>query len=212
MVTAVEAEREAIRARAQALDVAVVGVGMAAAAAHAAIALTRLRADAVVCAGIAGGFTGRAGIGDVVVATRSIAGDLGADSPGGFIAIDDLGFGRGAYETTPPLREALVESLDATRAAGPASRHARTGAVISVNTVTGVADAAARLAARHPDVCAEAMEGYGVACAAVAAGVAFGEVRTISNLVGPRDRGAWRVGEALAALADVGAALAKLGG
>jgi futalosine hydrolase len=44
------------------------------------------------------------------------------------------------------------------------------------------------------------MEGYGVATAAAAAGVPFAELRTISNPVGPRDRAAWRLGEALAAL------------
>jgi futalosine hydrolase len=42
------------------------------------------------------------------------------------------------------------------------------------------------------------MEGFGVACAA--AGKPFGEVRAISNLVGPRDREAWRIAPALAAL------------
>ena len=36
------------------------------------------------------------------------------------------------------------------------------------------------------------------------------EVRTISNLVGPRDRAAWRIPDALAALADVGRALGRL--
>ena len=41
-------------------------------------------------------------------------------------------------------------------------------------------------------------------------GIPFAEVRTISNLVGPRDRAAWRIGDALAALRDVGAALATL--
>jgi futalosine hydrolase len=44
------------------------------------------------------------------------------------------------------------------------------------------------------------MEGYGVGCAAQLAGLPFGELRTISNPVGPRDRSAWRLPEALAAL------------
>ena len=45
------------------------------------------------------------------------------------------------------------------------------------------------------------MEGAGVAAAAARHGVPFAEVRAISNLVGPRDRAAWRIPEALAALA-----------
>jgi futalosine hydrolase len=201
LVTAVEAEREAVRAHSPHLDVAVVGVGMAAAAANTALALSRDAYDAVVCAGIAGGFEGRAEVADVVIATRSTAADLGADSPAGFISLDELGFGLSAFDCDPVLHAALMGVLDG----------ARTGEVLSVNTVTGTAESATALVARHPQAVAEAMEGYGVACAAATAGVAFGEVRTVSNVVGPRDREAWRIGDALAALTRVGEALSKLG-
>jgi futalosine hydrolase len=44
------------------------------------------------------------------------------------------------------------------------------------------------------------MEGYGAAEAAQQANIPFIELRTISNLIGPRDREAWRLSEALAAL------------
>jgi len=44
------------------------------------------------------------------------------------------------------------------------------------------------------------MEGYGVAFAACDHGLPILEVRAISNLVGPRDRAAWRIKEALEAL------------
>ncbi|PPS69089.1 Futalosine hydrolase [Streptomyces sp. MH60] len=46
------------------------------------------------------------------------------------------------------------------------------------------------------------MEGFGVAEAAAAHGVPVLELRAVSNPVGPRDRAAWRIGEALAALTD----------
>jgi futalosine hydrolase len=54
------------------------------------------------------------------------------------------------------------------------------------------------------------MEGFGVASAAARVGVPFAEVRAVSNVVGPRDRTAWRIADALAALERVGAALATL--
>lgn len=54
------------------------------------------------------------------------------------------------------------------------------------------------------------MEGYGVGCAAADAGVRYGELRTISNPVGPRDRAAWRIGEALDALTAAASALTRL--
>ena len=51
------------------------------------------------------------------------------------------------------------------------------------------------------------MEGYGVAVAAAQAGLPFAELRTISNPIGPRDRAAWRLREAFAALTAAAPAL-----
>lgn len=185
IVTAVEAEAAAVRA-AVGDDVAVypVGVGPAAAAAGTARLLATGSYDAVICAGVAGGFAGRAEVGSVVVATSSIAADLGAQTPDGFVPIDTLGFGTAVL----PAHEIL-------RPAG-----AVLGPVLSVSTVTGTAASAAELLRRYPEAVAEAMEGFGVATAAGQAGVRFAEVRTISNLVGPRDRSAWRLREAFDAL------------
>jgi futalosine hydrolase len=69
-----------------------------------------------------------------------------------------------------------------------------------MNTVTGTAARIARLVDRYPAAVAESMEGFGVACAAEQASLPFAELRTISNLVGPRDRDAWRIKDALDAL------------
>lgn len=177
------------------VTVAAVGVGPAAAAAGTARLLALAEAAgrpyrAVVCAGIAGGFPGRAEIGAVVLATRSIQADLGADSPDGFHRLDRLGLGPVAVDADLTLLAPLAPG-------------AITGEVLTVSTVTGTAERAAALAAAHPAAVAEAMEGYGVGSAAAAAGVPFAEVRTIANLVGPRDRSAWRIPEALAALRRV---------
>ena len=86
------------------------------------------------------------------------------------------------------------------------------GDVLTVSTVTGTAESAAVLAARHPRAVAEAMEGYGAACAAAAIGLPFAELRTISNPIGPRDRASWRIGDALAALTSAGGALLAAAG
>jgi len=198
VAVAVAAERKAILAglpSGHPVTVAVVGVGPAAAAAVTARLLALAEAggqpyDAVVSAGIAGGFTGRAGLGDLVLATRSVAADLGAVAPDGFQTLDELGFGSTVAAVDGPLTEALRSVLPAAGA----------GAVLTVSTVTGTAESADELAARHPDALAEAMEGYGVGCAAALSAVPFAELRAVSNLVGPRDRSAWRVSDALAAL------------
>jgi futalosine hydrolase len=203
VVTAVEAERDAVSAGAGDLvDVAVVGVGPAAAAAATArlLALAATPYRAVVSAGIGGGFAEHVGVGGLALASRSIAADLGAESPDRFLPLSELGFGATRHEADPLLVEAL-------RAALPA---AVAGPVLTVSTATGSAAATAALRGRHPDAVAEGMEGFGVATAAAQAGVAFAEVRGISNPVGPRDRAAWRIGDALAVLVDAGRALGRL--
>jgi futalosine hydrolase len=205
VATAVPAEAEAVRAgltAGRAVTVAPVGVGLAAAAAGTARLLALAEAagqpyQAVVSAGIAGGFEGRAAVGSIVVATRTVAADLGAESPDGFLPLDELGFGEISVTPDP----ALVKTLSA------ALPHAVTGAVLTVNTVTGTTGTTLALLARHPDAVAEAMEGYGVAAAAAQAGVPFAELRTISNPIGPRDRAAWRLGDAFAALTTTAALL-----
>ena len=204
IVTAVAAEAEAIRAGASPGRVVVepVGVGPAAAAAGAARLLTLAEAAGtpyrgVLCAGIAGGFPGRAEVGATVLGTRSIAADLGAETPDGFLPIEELGFGTSLLDADPALLKTLSEALPG----------ALLGDILTLATVTGTAQTAARLAARFPAAAAEAMEGYGVGSAAAQAGIPFAEVRTISNPIGPRDRASWRLGEALAALTKVAAAL-----
>ncbi|MER6355079.1 futalosine hydrolase [Streptomyces sp. NPDC001634] len=177
-----------------ALDLVAVGVGPALAAATTASVLTAaaLRGtpyDLVVSAGIAGGFAPHAPVGSLVVADDIVAADLGAETPDGFVPVTELGFG--TVNHRPP--QSLVQDL-------AAAIGAPTGAVLTVSTVTGSAARAAELRARHPHALAEAMEGFGVAEAAAAHGTPVVEIRAVSNPVGPRDRAAWRIGDALSAL------------
>ncbi|MFG2579325.1 futalosine hydrolase [Streptomyces malaysiensis] len=212
------------------VDVLAAGVGPAAAAAGTAAALTaaavaRTPYDLAVSAGIGGGFTtappttaapattprttappattrpGSAAthLGSVVVADAIVAADLGAETPDGFAAVTDLGFGTVEHLPPTPLVAAVAEATDAVR-----------GTVLTVSTVTGSAERAAELLRRHPHAVAEAMEGFGVAEAAAAQAVPALEVRTVSNAVGPRDRAAWRIGEAMEALTSAFATIAPL--
>jgi futalosine hydrolase len=216
VATAVAAERDAVRAGLPAhadtvtgtgtgtvtVTVAAVGVGPAAAAAGTARLLALAESAGrpyatVISAGVAGGFAGRAPLGSVVLATRSVQADLGAASPDGFLPLDALGLGEPGADGDRDTLAGLLAALPG----------AVVGEVLTVSTVTGTARRATQLAADHPAAVAEAMEGYGVACAANGAGVAFAELRTVSNLVGPRDRAGWRMREALAALTRAAAAL-----
>jgi futalosine hydrolase len=201
VLTAVGAERDAVAAglaaageAARGTGVSVAGVGPAAAAAGAMYALARAadggeRPGLVVSAGIGGGFAPAAPVGSLAVARTIVAADLGAQTGEGFTPLADLGFGRSEHLPPARLSRAAADAVGA--AYGP---------VLTVSTVTGTADRAAELAARHPGAVAEAMEGFGVAEAAALLGIPVLEIRAVSNAVGPRDRAAWRIGEALAAL------------
>ncbi|MFI6156142.1 futalosine hydrolase [Kitasatospora sp. NPDC051170] len=185
-----------------AVDVLAAGVGPAAAAAGASAALAARPYALVVSAGIAGGFAPHAPVGATVLADAIVAADLGAETPEGFADVTELGFGT-VRHTPPPAVLALAAQALASGAPGDPVL----GPVLTVSTVTGTAERAAALAARHPGAAAEAMEGFGVAEAAARHGLPALELRTVSNPVGPRDRAAWRIGEALAALERAFAAL-----
>jgi futalosine hydrolase len=189
IVTAVAAERDACQPR-PAVNVVTAGGGPAAAAAATAYALAAQRYDLALAVGIAGGFP-PAAVGDIIVARRIVFADLGAEDADGFLPLSSLGFGTEEF----PVDGAVWQEL-ARRTSG------WVGTVLTVATVTGTTATAERRASRYPDGLAEAMEGAGVADAARRAGVPFGEVRVISNLVGPRDRDAWRIPEALKTLGD----------
>ncbi|WP_028562867.1 futalosine hydrolase [Paenibacillus pinihumi] len=198
ILTAVEAEREAVLrglGEDSRFKVAAAGVGAAAVAAYtgARLALPH-HYELVIVAGIAGGFTDRAAIGTLVVADRIIAADLGAASPDGFLSLDELGFGSSSAAADTGRSSQLAAALH------EAGLTVVLGPVLTVSTVTGTAEGAAELKRRVPDAAAEAMEGYGIAIAARNAGLPVIELRAISNQVGPRDREAWRIKEALSAL------------
>jgi futalosine hydrolase len=206
VVTAVDAEREAVLAGRQPavgtvagyqvhraltaaglVDVASGGLGPVAAAVSTGCLLTG-GYHLVVSAGIGGGFPA-ALVGSVAVAHAVVHADLGAETADGFVSMAELGWGAVRHRLDPML------AAEFGRRTGGV-----TGAVLTVSTVTGSQARAERLLARDPDAVAEAMEGIGCYLAASRAGVPFAELRAIANQVGPRHREAWRVSDALAAL------------
>jgi futalosine hydrolase len=194
VMTAVIAEKEAVLSRLQGdskFDVFLAGVGPAAAAANTAKVLVRTEYKLVISAGIGGGFSGKTEEGSLVVANEIVAADLGAETPEGFMSLDDLGFGF----TKIPVDAGLVKTVSEVLLA--ANLPISTGPIITVSTVTGTAGSAQEMCRRVPGVVAEGMEGYGIAVAAENYGLPILEIRAISNLVGPRQRNTWRIKEAL---------------
>jgi futalosine hydrolase len=207
VMTAVPAEKDAVLrglAYSDKFDVHLAGVGPALAAARTAKALAAADYGLVISAGIAGGFIGRAEVGSLVVATEIVAADLGAQTTDGFLTLDELGFGSTHISAESSLAIRVTEAL---RAAGLSVHN---GPVLTVSTATGTAATALERASQVPGATAEGMEGFGVATAALEQGLPILEIRAISNPVGPRDREAWRIKEALEALEAASAILLEV--
>ena len=207
VMTAVSAERDAVLRGLNGdsrFDVLAAGVGSVVAAVKTARALATTEYSLVISAGIGGGFPGKAEVGSLVVANEIVVADLGAETMEGFRSVDELGFGF----TQIQIEASLVDRV--TKALQVAKLSVNTGPVLTVSTVTGTAGRGEELAARIPGATAEAMEGYGVGCAALDYGVPVLEIRTISNLVGPRERSTWRIKEALDALEAASSVLAEV--
>jgi futalosine hydrolase len=166
----------------------VTGVGQV----NAAFALTRFlsetRVRSVVVCGVGGAYPG-SGLtpGEVVCAESETYGDLGADSPDGFLDMKALGFPVIAGEH--PLFNQLPLDLFPARRRVP---------FVTCATCTGT-DAHAEALVRRTGGAVESMEGAAFVHVAKLSGIPVGEVRGISNTVGNRDRGAWRLREAAAA-------------
>jgi futalosine hydrolase len=207
VMTAVSAEKDAVLRglrNSDNFDVRLAGVGPALAAARTAKALAEADYELVISAGIAGGFAGRAEVGSLVVATEIVAADLGAETTDGFLSLNELGFGTIRISAESSIATKITEAL---RAAGLT---VHLGPVLTVSTATGTAATALGRASQVPGAAAEGMEGFGVATAALDRGLPILEIRAISNPVGPRDREAWRIKEALIALEAASAILREV--
>ena len=161
------------------------GVGPVNAACAATRFLAQRPAAALIVCGVGGAYPG-SGLetGDVLCAQEEVYGDLGADSETGFVDMQQLGFPVVAAD--PPLYNRMPLDLY------PCERR---GVFVTRSTCTGSDAAAAALRERTGgDV--ESMEGAALVHTALLHGLPVGQLRGISNPVGNRDRGAWKVTEA----------------
>ena len=178
VVCAVAGELAALHKRPD-VDVVAVGVGPVEAAAGTARALAAAAYDAVINAGIAGGFRGRCTVGDAVVCAREDFADLGLEDGSAF----PLPGGVTLERTVEADRGLLQPFLD-----GQIPVIVGRGLTSSIVTST---DARATLLAQRFRSDVESMEGFAVLRAALAAGVPAIEVRGVSNLVGDRATNGW---------------------
>jgi futalosine hydrolase len=161
------------------VDVVVAGVGPVEAAAGTARALAAQTYDAVVNAGIAGGFRDRCTVGDAVVCSRDDYAELGLEDGSTFPLPDGLALERYVEADPNLLRPFLAGAIPVIVGRGV------TSAIVTTTTARALV-----LAHRfRADV--ESMEGFAVLRAAQLAGIPAIEIRGVSNLVGERESNGW---------------------
>jgi futalosine hydrolase len=187
------------------VDVLTTGVGMIATAAWCGRVLARESYDLAVNLGVCGSFDPAYPPGTVVNVVADCIAELGAEDDEQFLTVQQLGL-LGANE--PPFRGGLLVNPDAKGNRVIARLPAATA--ITVNTVHGNERSIARVVERFQPV-VETMEGAAFMYACLASGSRFAQVRAVSNMVEKRNRGAWKLQEAVAALNDVGLRLIEEG-
>lgn len=161
------------------------GVGLVNAAHAVTRFVARDRPAAIVVCGVAGAYpnSGLRAL-DVVSAETECYGDLGATSPAGFLDMRALGFP--VVDAEVPLYNVLPMQVF------PVERRVP---FVTMSSCTGTDEAATATEIRTRGA-VESMEGAAIAHVAHLEGIPAGEVRGISNMVGRRDRSAWRLAEA----------------
>ena len=168
--------------------VIVTGVGPVNAAHATTVAILANRPSAIVVCGIGGAYPSSGlSVGDVVSADVEIYGDLGAQSPSGFLDMKALGFP--VVKAPTALFNELPMQIFPTEVRGR---------FVTVSTCTGTEVTAMEFEARTGGA-VENMEGAAVAHVANLHGVSVGEIRGISNVVTNRDIKSWRLREAAVA-------------
>jgi futalosine hydrolase len=163
----------------------VTGVGPVNAAHAATVAIMEQPPDAILVCGVGGAYPASGlQVGDVVSANVEIYGDLGAQSPSGFLDMKALGFP--IVDSPAPLFNEIPMQVFPTETRGR---------FVTVSTCTGTESSARALEARTKGV-VENMEGAAVAHVAHLHRIPVGEVRAISNIVTNRDTKSWRLKEA----------------
>lgn len=190
LVAATEGEISALRPDLKPdIDVLVTGIGMVATAVRCARALALTRYDLALNVGICGSFDRALAPGSVVHVLRDNIAELGAEDNDEFVTIEAIRLpAEWTFVNSAPPPLAALQALPAVNA-------------ITVNTVHGNERSIAAVIERfRPEV--ESMEGAAFMSACLISNVTFAQVRAVSNIVERRNRGAWRVAEALERLAE----------
>ncbi|MFN2322683.1 MAG: futalosine hydrolase [Trueperaceae bacterium] len=191
------------------------GLGKANTAAGLAIAIAELRPAAVLQVGIGGAYVGSfLSVGMAMLATEDVQLDLGLRRPEGWADWGALGFplrprspdvlvADAGDRGSAPVRVVAVPTDRALTDAIAAATGLPQGRFATLDAVTHDVHLGTAMQAAF-DVSVESMEGAAAAQTALALGIAFAEVRAVSNVVGERDKANWNLRGAVRVARDIG--------
>ena len=173
----------------------ITGIGSTATTYQLTKSIQQRRPDYLVQAGIGGSFPGKFPPGTVVFVSEEISGDLGVEENGVFRDLFDMGLQQaGTPPTTskwlvnPFIHDWAVYGLPFVKA-------------VTVNEITTRPSRIEQLQQKYAAT-VESMEGLAFHFVALQEGIPFIQLRSISNYVGERDKGKWKMKEAITALND----------
>lgn len=178
------------------VDVLITGVGMVATAALSSRALAHVPYHLALNVGVCGTFDPALAPGAVVHVVSDRIAELGAEDGDRFLTIQEMNllgpneppYTDGALVNAAPPVNSALSGLPAVRG-------------ITVNTVHGNAWSITAVRQRfNPQV--ETMEGAAFMYACLVQGVAFAQVRGVSNIVETRNREAWKLADAISGVSQ----------
>lgn len=171
------------------------GIGKVNTAAGLALAIKTLKPSSVIQFGIGGAYINSfLSIGMVMAATQDIHVDSGVRTTEGWQSMEQVGFALlqknrqryfNSFPTDPTLTQFFIDALGIS-----------TGTFATSETITGTFDESVVIEARH-DASIESMEGAAAAQVCLALGLPFAEIRSVSNIVGERDKKNWNIPKAV---------------
>ncbi|MEP7164252.1 MAG: futalosine hydrolase [Ferruginibacter sp.] len=189
LVAATELEITPFLKKRPAAEFLITGVGCPATIYHLTKRLQQIDYDLVIQAGIAGSFIPSLNLGDVVLVSQDNFADVGILEKGEFQTIFETGF---ANENSFPFTggwlrndNAILDNLNFKKVKA-----------VTVNTVTD-SELLLRQHVSKFDPQVETMEGAAMHYVCLNEGVAFMQLRSISNYVGERNKEKWKIKEAV---------------
>lgn len=172
----------------------VTGIGMLQTAVSLCVFLNNNKPDWVIQIGIAGHFSDKCSIGDVVIIEKEYLGDLGVEEDNKWIDIFEMGFTKKSKK--PFSNKALVnKNIKIINTKLPIVSG------LTINQITSSKKVAERLHKKYK-VEAETMEGAALHYIGNILGIKYLQVRAISNKVSVRDKKYWKMNLALKNLSN----------